>query len=82
MKLLLGLFLSAGVLFAMVDINKADAKELSKLSGIGKVKAENIVAYRQTNGCFKEIKDVTNVKGIGKGIVQKNQKMIQITPCK
>ena len=82
MKLLLGLFLSVGLLFGMVDINKADVKELITLKGVGKAKAIKIIEYRKANGCFKDIEDITNVKGIGKGIIKKNQKMIQITPCK
>lgn len=82
MKLVVGLLLGVSLMFAMVDINKADVKELSSLKGVGKGKAVKIVEYRKANGCFKDIQDVTKVKGIGKGIVKKNQKMILITPCK
>jgi len=82
MKVLVGLFLSVGLLFAMVDINKADVKELTTLKGVGKGKAIKIVEYRKANGCFKDIMELTKVKGIGKGIVKKNHSEIKITPCK
>ena len=81
MKLVVMLVLSVGLLFGMVDINKADVKELTALKGIGKEKAEKIVEYRKTNGCFKDAMDLIKVKGIGKRIVQKNHDMIKITAC-
>lgn len=51
--------------FAKVNINTATTEELATLKGIGKVKAEAIVAYRSANGDFKAVEDLTKVKGIG-----------------
>ena len=51
--------------FAKVNINTATADELAKLNGIGKVKAEAIVAYRTANGKFKAVEDLGKVTGIG-----------------
>jgi len=82
MKLLVGVLLSCSLLFAMVDINHADSKELTSLKGIGKSKAEKIIEYRKSNGCFKSINELVNVKGIGKGIVTKNESQMKITSCK
>ena len=48
-----------------VNINKATVPELVKIKGIGEKYAERIVAYRDKNGPFKKIEDITNVKGIG-----------------
>lgn len=48
-----------------VNINTADADTLTALPGIGKVLAERIVAYRQQNGPFRAIEEITNVEGIG-----------------
>jgi len=50
---------------AKVNINTAGADELTPLNGIGKVKAEAIVAYRTANGPFKTIDDLAKIKGMG-----------------
>ncbi|MGD9152071.1 MAG: helix-hairpin-helix domain-containing protein [Gammaproteobacteria bacterium] len=50
---------------AKININKADADALAAIKGLGAKKAEAIVAYREANGNFKSIDDLTNVKGIG-----------------
>lgn len=81
MKLLLGITLSSAFLFASIDINHADSKELVKLNGVGEAKALRIVQYIKQNGCFKSLDDITSVKGIGKGILLKNKDMIKIVSC-
>lgn len=48
-----------------VNINTATSEELQTLSGIGKSKAEKIISYRQSNGAFKSVDELTNVSGIG-----------------
>lgn len=48
-----------------VSINKADAKVLEKVKFIGPKKAQAIVDYRNTNGEFKAISDLLNVKARG-----------------
>lgn len=48
-----------------VNINTADRELLTQLPGIGSVTAEKIVEFRQTNGKFQSIDELTNVKGIG-----------------
>mgnify|MGYP003589210156 CR=1 FL=1 len=67
---LLVLFL-ATVALAKVNINTATADELAALNGIGKVKAEAIVAYRTANGKFKAIEDLKKVTGIGDKTIEK-----------
>lgn len=49
----------------LVDINKATLKELMRLPGIGKVTAKRIINYRNTNGPFERIENITQVSGIG-----------------
>ena len=68
---LLFVILLATAAFAKVNINTANVDELANLSGIGKVKAEAIVAYRTANGKFKTTEDLTKVKGIGDKTVEK-----------
>jgi len=64
---------------AQVDINSADAKTLAEtLSGVGLVKAEAIVAYRTSNGPFRRIEDLGNVKGIGTKTIEANREAIVI----
>lgn len=48
-----------------VNINTADTDTLTALPGIGQVLAERIVAYRQQNGSFRAVEEITNVEGIG-----------------
>ena len=68
--LLIVLF-SVTMAFAKVNINTATADELAGLAGIGKVKAEAIVAYRTANGQFKAGEDLTKVNGIGDKTLEK-----------
>ena len=49
----------------LIDINSATAKEFERLPRIGPQLAGRIVAYREENGAFKRIDDITKVKGIG-----------------
>lgn len=48
-----------------VNINTADADTLAALPGIGQVLAKRILAYRQQNGSFRVVEEITNVEGIG-----------------
>jgi len=57
--------------FAKVNINTANADELATLNGIGKAKAEAIVAYRAANGNFATVEDLAKVKGIRNKIIEK-----------
>lgn len=62
-----------------VDINTATAEQLSEaLTGVGPAKAAAIVAYREQHGPFRSLADLTNVKGVGQSLLDKNQGLIQI----
>ncbi len=65
--------------FAQVNINTASVEELQTLSGIGEKKAKLVIKYRKTNGRFKNISELSEVKGIGEGILKKIKKDISIT---
>ena len=64
---------------AKVDLNGADAATLQReLSGIGKGKAEAIVAYRESNGSFSSVEELLEVKGIGKAILDRNRDKLEV----
>ena len=54
-----------------IDLNTADAGQLSTLSGIGQSKAEAIIAYREEHGGFASIEEIMNVEGIKEGTFSK-----------
>ncbi len=54
-----------------IDINTANAYELTFLNGIGKSLSKRIIAYRVENGVFYYIEDLVKVKGIGQKKLEK-----------
>lgn len=48
-----------------VNLNTASVAELQTLAGVGLKKAEDIIRYREENGSFQQIEELTKVSGIG-----------------
>lgn len=62
-----------------VDINNDSAEKLADLlEGVGLVRAEAIVAYRDEFGPFIAPEDLMNVQGIGPATLEKNRDRIQV----
>ncbi len=61
----------------VVNVNTASAEELTQLPGIGKSKADAIVAYRQAHP-FKAVTELTEVKGIGPKLLEKIQSHVTV----
>jgi comEA protein len=61
-----------------IDINRAEAWLLEALPGIGPSKAQAIIDYRQQNGEFKHITEITRVEGIGPAIYEQIKDLITV----
>lgn len=56
---------------AKIDINKADARTLQQLSGIGEKKAQAIIDYRNKVGKIKDIAELSKIDGLGSTTIEK-----------
>jgi competence protein ComEA len=57
-----------------VDLNSADAETLATvMKGVGISKARAIVSYRTQYGPFASLDELTEVKGIGASILERNR---------
>ena len=61
-----------------VNINTATLEELMELDGIGEVKAQAIIDYREEYGYFSTPEEIINVKGIGEKTYEKNKDKIVV----
>jgi competence protein ComEA len=78
--LLLIIFVFSNEAFA-VEINTANAEELARhLSGVGKVKAQRIIEYREKIGGFESPEQLLEVKGFGPKTLARNRDKIEISP--
>ena len=68
----------AGALAGKVHINSADADELASLPGIGPVRAEAIMRYREATGPFSSAEDLLAVTGIGPVTLEAIRDLIEV----
>lgn len=62
-----------------LNLNNADAATLqTQLNGIGKAKAEAIVAYRETNGPYVSVDELLEIKGIGNALLERNRNKLMV----
>ena len=60
-----------------IDVNSADAARLETLPGIGPARARAIIEHRQANGPFASVDALTEVRGIGEGILDSIRDLIE-----
>lgn len=72
------LFAPLAVFAAGVDINTADTATLEQVKGIGPARAAAIVDYREKNGPFKTVEDLTKVPGIGDKSLQSMRGQVSV----
>lgn len=62
---------------ARININTASSEQLAEgLDGVGQVKAQAIIDYREQFGPFKAVDELLEVKGIGPALLEKNRSRI------
>lgn len=62
-----------------ININQAEAWLLKALPGVGEVRAQSIIKYRQANGPFRSTGDIALVEGIGPGLYEQIKDLITVT---
>lgn len=81
-NLLLAIVLSSGFVVsaelpATVNINVADADTIAAvLTGVGKVRAQSIIKWRESNGPFTSTEQLAEVSGVGAIVLEKNKHKI------
>ncbi len=63
---------------SLVNINTAGLEELKSLNGIGDVKAQAVIDYRNTHGLFRSVEQITEVSGIGEKTLEKIRAFITV----
>lgn len=67
-------WLTTTVMAATVNINTADMQTLTNnITGVGPRRADAIISYRKSHGPFKDVQELTKVKGIGQKLIDKNK---------
>lgn len=61
-----------------VNLNTASKEELLSLTGIGDVKADSIIKYREEHGSFQSVEDIKKIEGIKDGVFNKIKDQITV----
>ncbi len=62
----------------LIDLNTAPLSTLTTLPGIGDVRAQLIIDYREQNGHFKAVSDIVLVHGIGKATYENIRDLVTV----
>ncbi|MBQ2213281.1 MAG: ComEA family DNA-binding protein [Erysipelotrichaceae bacterium] len=61
-----------------ISINTGDLRQLDSVPGIGPVTAQSIIDYRNANGLFQSLEELTRVRGIGEKTLEKIREYISL----
>ena len=61
-----------------ININTAQAEDLTRLPGIGESRARTIIQYREEHGGFQNISEIMNISGIKQAMFDKIKDLITI----
>lgn len=48
------------------------------MSGVGTKKADAIIVYRNEHGPFQSVEQLSNVKGIGNALINRNRDLVRV----
>jgi competence ComEA-like helix-hairpin-helix protein len=63
-----------------IDLNRADAAELTRLPGVGRTLAARIVAARETTGPFATVDDLQRVQGLHLRRIDRFRALVTASP--
>ena len=61
-----------------INVNTADVATIKKLKGVGLSKAKAIVDYREKNGAFEDVNQLTQVRGISTKLLAKFSDQVEV----
>jgi competence ComEA-like helix-hairpin-helix protein len=61
-----------------IDLNQADVASLDALPGIGPARALAVVRYREANGPFRAVQDLTRVPGFGPAALNRLRDRVRV----
>jgi len=63
-----------------IDLNRAPARALTAIPGLGERRAGDIVADREAHGPFESVADLARVRGIGPATVEQVRPFVSVAP--
>jgi competence protein ComEA len=62
----------------LIDVNRATAKELEALPGIGPALAGRIITSREADGPFRTVEELQRVAGIGPALLERLRPLVRV----
>ncbi|MDG5815605.1 helix-hairpin-helix domain-containing protein [Chitinispirillales bacterium ANBcel5] len=62
----------------LVNLNKANKEKLSRIAGMGKIHAMELIRYREKHGGFKKLDEIDSISGFDTILAEKVKKNLYI----